>query len=77
MLVLTLISVLTGLLWASKSFHKTVKWIANRGETIPFKKHPKAKSNNKPEFVLNNILHQTLTKTPKTQYILIREHPRL
>ncbi|MEM9648170.1 MAG: PepSY-associated TM helix domain-containing protein [Bacteroidota bacterium] len=74
-LLFALISALTGLLWASKSFNTTVKWVANGGKSIPEQELPKAKTNSPSNSPLDDILTNTLTNVPQSRYILIRKHP--
>ena len=65
---------LTGLLWASKSFNTSIKWLANGGQEITEEELPDA-TNNRIANPLDEILHQVLKKIPQSKYVLIREHP--
>ena len=71
-----LLLVLTGLMWASKSFNTSVKWVANGGKTIEWEETPKAKKKTTSTFPLDKILKTTLANIPKSKYILIRQHPK-
>jgi len=73
---IALLLVLTGLMWASESFNKSVKWVANGGKTIEWPEIPKAKKTSLAEKPLDVILNTTLTNIPESKYILIREHPK-
>lgn len=74
--IFALIIALTGLMWASKSFNTSVKWVANGGKTIPYNEIAKAKQTNTVEYPLDSILNSTLTTIPQSKYILIRKHPK-
>ncbi len=73
--IIALISALTGLLWASQSFNKTVKWVANGGKVIEQKALPESRTKIKSVTPLDDILAKTLTKIPESKYVLIRKHP--
>ncbi|MDO5971058.1 PepSY-associated TM helix domain-containing protein [Flavivirga aquimarina] len=75
-LLLALISALTGLMWASGSFNKTVKWVANGGKTIARTEIPKPKIHESSLSLLDDILTNTLAEIPESKYILIRKHPK-
>ncbi|MEO9511007.1 MAG: PepSY-associated TM helix domain-containing protein [Flavobacteriaceae bacterium] len=74
-MLIALISALTGLMWASESFNKTVKWVANGGETIEEKALPKPKTDIISATPLDDIFSKTLQDIPESKYILIRKHP--
>ena len=66
----------TGLMWASKSFNTTVKWIANGGKEIIEKELSKPKETKEALFPLDKILNTTVHLFPESKYILIRRHPK-
>ncbi len=69
-----LIFALTGLLWASKSFNTSIKWLANGGGIIIEEELPDT-IKDKVKKPLDEILSQVLKNIPHSKYILIREHP--
>ena len=71
-----LLIALTGLMWASKSFNTSVKWIANGGKTIGWQETPKGKETTASEKTLDVILNITLTNIPESKYVWIRKHPK-
>ncbi len=73
---IALLIALTGLMWASKSFNTSVKWIANGGKNIPYKEISKAKKITTVEKPLDEILKSVETNIPESKYILIRRHPK-
>lgn len=73
---IALVMALTGLMWASKSFNASVKWIANGGKTVIREEIPKTKEIDIVKYPLENILDTTLTNIPESKYILIRKHPK-
>jgi uncharacterized iron-regulated membrane protein len=75
--LLALISALTGLLWASKSFDKTVKWVANGGEVIQRELLPKPKLKAKSLSPVDDIYNHAQSQNPETRYFLIRKHPNI
>ncbi|WP_157614073.1 PepSY-associated TM helix domain-containing protein [Pseudotamlana agarivorans] len=76
MLLIALLLALTGLMWASKSFNSSVKWVANGGKTIPYSKISDPKKTIYQDEPLDVIFQSTLTDFPDFKYILIRRHPK-
>lgn len=74
--LIALVIALTGLMWASKSFNTSVKWIANGGKNIPRQEIPKAQKTKTLENPLDVVLATTLKNIPESKYILIRKHPK-
>lgn len=67
-----LLFALTGLLWASESFNKSVKWIANGGDVITEKKTPAITKLPPVSSPLDSAVHQTRILSPEYQWIFIR-----
>lgn len=67
---------LTGLMWASKSFNSSVKWVANGGKTIPYAAISKPIKSTNIDQPFDVILNSSLAKYPKFEYLLIRKHPK-
>ncbi|KAB1066830.1 PepSY domain-containing protein [Tamlana haliotis] len=76
MLAIALILALTGLMWASKSFNASVKWVANGGKTIPYAALSKPVQNTNPEQPFDVILNTVITDYPEYEFLLIRKHPK-
>lgn len=74
-MLIALISALTGLMWASESFNKTVKWVANGGEIVEERALPKPRTDLVSVSPLDDIFSKTLKDIPESKYILIRKHP--
>ncbi len=74
--LIALILALTGLMWASKSFNSSVKWVANGGKTMPYAAISKPIKPTNAEQPFDAILNTTKTKYPQFEYLLIRKHPK-
>lgn len=74
--LIALILALTGLMWASKSFNSSVKWVANGGKTIPYAVLSKPIQNTNPQQPFDVILNSVITNYPEFEYLLIRKHPK-
>ena len=74
--LLALISGLTGLMWASKSFNQSVKWVADGGQIIVEQELPQAEESDTVNLPLQEIFSQTLVEIPQSKYILIRKHSK-
>lgn len=73
---IALILALTGLMWASKSFNTTVKWVANGGKTIPYAEISKSIEKSNPKQPFDVILNSVIINYPEFEYLLIRKHPK-
>lgn len=74
--LIALLLALTGLMWASKSFNSSVKWVANGGKTIPYTAISKPIEKSNPKQPFDVILNSVALKYPEYEYLLIRKHPK-
>lgn len=73
---IALISALTGLMWASKSFNTTVKWVANGGQLIKEAELPLPKTDKISATPFQDIYTKTIQLVPETKYFFLRKHPK-